>query len=57
MQVNSSLDSIIVKIVNCLVVVVQLFSYLVVAVSNPGIVTEETLNSTEEKEDVDRYFL
>lgn len=57
MQVNSYLDSVIVKIVNCLVVVVQLFSYLVVAVSNPGIVTEETLNSTEEKEDVDRYFL
>lgn len=51
------MDSVIVKIVNSLVVVVQLFSYLVVAVSNPGIVTEETLNSTEEKEDVDRYFL
>jgi hypothetical protein len=44
-EVNTAFESLLFKLLNGLFVIVQLLSYLNVAVSNPGIVLDETLNS------------
>jgi len=52
-EVNTAFDSPWFKTLNCIFVIAQSLSYLNIAVSNPGIVLEETLNS-EEREEVER---
>jgi hypothetical protein len=52
-EVNAAFESLWFKVLNCLFVLLQLLCYLNIAVSNPGIVLEETLNS-EDKEEVER---
>ena len=54
-SVNTAFESIWFKLMNALVVILQLLSYLNVAVSNPGILLSNSIDITEEKEQVERY--
>jgi len=55
-SVNSAFESTGFKLLNAFIVVLQLLSYLNVAVSNPGILLSNPIDITEEKEQVERYF-
>lgn len=54
-SVNTAFENVWFKLTNALVVIVQLLSYLNVAVSNPGILLSNSIDITEEKEQVERY--
>lgn len=54
-SVNTAFENIWFKLLNALIVIVQLLSYLNVAVSNPGILLSNSIDITEEKEQVERY--
>jgi hypothetical protein len=56
-SVNTAFEGIGFKLLNAFIVVVQLLSYLNVAVSNPGILLSNPVDITEDKEQVERYLL